>query len=229
MSDISTSSLREELQRLDGQRAELMRQVVEAMEFLGTTPVGLTAPLVDADGFPRDDCDLYAVRRARQVVNRGRNDIKAIETSMHEKLAVLHEESQEKAKQQMERDDEARRKGKADTVEHERRMCLVHEMFKKPPFVRVVMTAAGSPGGLAGLTAGDLVVQYGEVDAAAVAARGFGEMARVTANHEDKMLSVWVKRRSGEGVAEDLVELFLVPKSWAGDGLIGCEFEPCLQ
>ncbi|RNF12060.1 putative proteasome 26S non-ATPase subunit 9 [Trypanosoma conorhini] len=226
MPSTSTSPLRGELLRLDEQRAELMRQVEEAMEFLRTTPVGLTGPLVDAEGFPRDDCDLYAVRRARQMVSCGQNDLKAMEASMHEKLAMLHEESQAEAKRQMERDEEARRKGKADAVERRRRVRLVDEMSKKPPFVRVVKALTDSPGAQAGLTAGDLILQYGEVDAAVVAARGFGEMARVTGSHEGKTLSVWVKRRGG--AAETVVELLLVPKSWEGSGLIGCEFEPCL-
>ncbi|EKG07670.1 proteasome 26S non-ATPase subunit 9, putative [Trypanosoma cruzi] len=222
-----TSSLREELLRLDEQRTAVMRQIEEAMAFLNTTPVGLNGPLVDGEGFPRNDCDLYAVRRARQAVICGRNDLTALENSMHEKLALLHEENQEEATKQMERDNEARRKGKSDALQREQRMRLVREMSKKSPFVRVLTTSANSPGAQAGLTAGDLIVQYGEIDAVTVAAKGFGEMARATASHEGKMISVWVKRK---GAAEDeAVEILLVPTRWAGSGLIGCEFEPCLQ
>ncbi|KAF5217088.1 hypothetical protein ECC02_010064 [Trypanosoma cruzi] len=222
-----TSSSREELLRLDEERAAVMRQIEEAMAFLNTTPVGLDGPLVDGEGFPRNDCDLYAVRRARQAVICGRNDLKALENSMHEKLALLHEENQEEATKQMERDNEARRKGKSEAVQREQRRRLVREMSKKSPFVRVLTTSANSPGAQAGLTAGDLIVQYGEIDATTVTAKGFGEMARVTASHEGKMISVWVKRK---GEAEDeAVEILLVPTRWAGSGLIGCEFEPCLQ
>ncbi|ORC83607.1 putative proteasome 26S non-ATPase subunit 9 [Trypanosoma theileri] len=239
MADGSPSTLREELLSLDAQRLTIVQAMEEAMAFLDTTPVGMHAPLVDEEGFPRDDCDLYAVRKARHTVNCGKNDLKSIETAMHEKLALLHEKNQEEAKQQMQQagkkseEDEKDQQEKKRKIEEEERKKRIREISGKTPFVRVVSVAMGSPGAEAGLTAGDLILQYGSLDAAGISLHGWEEMGRVTSTHEGQMLTVWIRREEGEEQGEENVvnearELFIVPQRWAGGGLLGCAFEPCI-
>nr|CCC92331.1 putative proteasome 26S non-ATPase subunit 9 [Trypanosoma congolense IL3000] len=216
------STLRAELRELESKRYEVMKKIEEAMAFLDTTPVGLRGSLVDSEGFPRDDCDLFAVRRARQTVNCGHNDLKSLETTIHEKLIQLHEECREEAEEQMRRDamknNKNNMKAAGDGGEHAQ---LQKEMADKKPFVRIVRVVSGSPAAEAGLTAEDLVVQYGDLDAEKVLAGGYSEMTRVTSSHEGKMMRVWVRSASGE-----VRELFVVPQKWKGDGLLGCTFEP---
>ncbi|KAH9584272.1 Nas2 [Trypanosoma melophagium] len=243
MSDDSRATLREELLSLDAQRLKVLQDIEEAMVFLNSTPVGLHSSLLDEAGFPRDDCDLYAVRQARHTVNCGKNDLKTIETIMHEKLALLHEKNQEEAKEQMEREAKARKEEeeaednqkKKMQAEDELRKKRIREISFKSPFVRVAGVAVRSPGAEAGLTSGDLILQYGDLDAAGVLARGLEEMGRVTSTHEGRMLTVWVKREEEEqkegerddaNIVNEAREVFIVPQRWAGGGLLGCSFEP---
>lgn len=80
---------------------EKINELTAAMSYLNSTPVGLSAPLVDSDGFPRDDLDLYAISAARHTVACAQNDLKAIEETLYEKLNALHEETRQLAKEQM--------------------------------------------------------------------------------------------------------------------------------
>lgn len=56
-----------------------MNEITSAMSYLNSTPVGLNEPLVDSEGFPRDDLDLYAISGARHTVACVQNDLRAIE------------------------------------------------------------------------------------------------------------------------------------------------------
>ncbi|KEG06615.1 proteasome 26S non-ATPase subunit 9, partial [Trypanosoma grayi] len=143
MSSDTPSALREELLQLDTQRDAVMKKTEEAIAFLATTPVGLDGSLVDEEGFPRDDCDLYAVRHARHTVNCGRNDLKTIEAAMYEKLAQLHEANHEEAHRQMQEDEAARSSARAATAALEQQQQQQkRSVAGKPPFVRVVSAAA---------------------------------------------------------------------------------------
>ncbi|KAG8343437.1 GRASP55 65 PDZ like domain [Trypanosoma vivax] len=216
---MSLVSLQEELMQLHAQREDIFKTIKEAMSFLETTPVGLRGSLVDEEGFPRDDCDLYAVRRARHTVNCAQNDLKAIEATMFEKLEQLH-----MAKRETTTMEEVVNESKQRDMLAEKKRAIQRCMSAKKPFVRVVSVREGSPAAEAGLTAGHCIVQYGEVDAEVVRSQGLGEMARVTSSHEGKTLQVWV--RSHDDSVSEAMELFIVPQRWAGEGLLGCMFEP---
>lgn len=51
----------------------------------------LRSPLVDADGFPRADIDVYAVRGARVRIIELRNDLDAIITSIGKALEAVYD------------------------------------------------------------------------------------------------------------------------------------------
>lgn len=40
--------------------------------------IGMRDPLVDADGYPRNDIDVYQVRHARHQINTLQNDLKSL-------------------------------------------------------------------------------------------------------------------------------------------------------
>jgi len=52
--------------------------------------VGLKGPLIDREGYPRSDIDIYAVRTARQKVLCLQNDHKALMKLIESKLHDLH-------------------------------------------------------------------------------------------------------------------------------------------
>ncbi|EPY31973.1 26S proteasome non-ATPase regulatory subunit 9 [Strigomonas culicis] len=104
-------SIKEELLRLQEEKDKYEAELKESLEYLASTPVGLDKPLLDEEGFPRGDCDLYAIRGARNRVSCRRNDLKALQERMYEKLVELQSSTHEEATQQMVADEEDRRRG----------------------------------------------------------------------------------------------------------------------
>lgn len=74
--------------KLDKERNAISAEIALAKEQLG--PVGTDAPLVDAEGFPRADVDLLAVRTLRQRVVVLTNDYKAKQREIDTLLQQLH-------------------------------------------------------------------------------------------------------------------------------------------
>ena len=65
-----------ELGRLDGRKKEMESTMTALTAALG--PMGLDVPLVDADGFPRGDVDVYQIRQDRHRLITLQNDYKAL-------------------------------------------------------------------------------------------------------------------------------------------------------
>ena len=53
----------------------------------------MTTPLVDQDGFPRADMDLYAVRHARRRIHELRNDLRDVMNEIEKALQVVYDPS----------------------------------------------------------------------------------------------------------------------------------------
>lgn len=223
IADMDGAALREELRRLDTQKTELEARLTEALQYLASTPVGLRGKLLDAEGFPRDDCDLYAVRTARQTADATRNDLRGIGERLHALLAALHGQTREAAELQMVQDAAARRQRQAAAEARGRRLAEVRRVARLPACLAVARVEAGSPAAEAGLCEGMRVLQFGSVTAAELAASGLAALAQETATNEGAPVSVWV-RKPGE-LDEDPSELVLVPQRWSGPGLLGCALD----
>ena len=71
-SDVSRSSILQ----LDRQRKDLEDELKELLDVLRGQGVGMEEQLVDEEGFPRNDIDVYQVRHARHRIICIRNDLK---------------------------------------------------------------------------------------------------------------------------------------------------------
>lgn len=89
----NTEAMRAELLRLEAQRKELEGELTTWEQVLTSQGVGLTESLVDKDGFPRADLDIYQIRTARNKVITIQNDIKSLTKVMETKLFALHDAS----------------------------------------------------------------------------------------------------------------------------------------
>ena len=197
-----------------------------AVEYLSKAGVGMHEPLVDSDGFPRSDVDIIAIRKARNFVARGRNDLKDMELKHEELIAEIHGQTRPEAHKQMTVDDVERAAKSAAAAEKAQRMQRESTMRAKPPFLKVVHVAPRSPGFVAGLVAGDVIVKYGSIEKADCLLRqggAFEAIGSYTRESEGRLIDVWVIRDDdGKGVHE----LALVPqRGWGGDGLLGCSFD----
>lgn len=217
------AELKTELTEANQRRAVLEKNISDAMALLDTTPVGLHGPLVDDEGFPRNDVDLYAVRSARNTVVTGRNDLREVEERLHELLCELHTATADAARRQMEEDDALRAQRRREVEALQRRQQQVSSMRQRQPFLSVEAVADGSPAAVAGVQPGDDVVALGPVDTVAFQHLGLSGLSAEVTAHEGMMMPLWVLR----GVErKEAVELPLVPQKWRGDGLIGCQLKP---
>eukprot|EP00662_Eupelagonemidae_sp_cell21_P025052 gene25052-56948_t len=71
------------------------RELQEHVDALARTPAGMDQPLVDAEGYPRDDCDLMAVRTHRNRAVCLRNDLKQVMLDAEAALHKVHELARE--------------------------------------------------------------------------------------------------------------------------------------
>lgn len=100
-----SSRLRQLLHERQKQQSIWESEIVGALAVLQTQKnVGMSESLVDHEGFPRDDVDVYAVRQARNTVSTRRNDLKKLGDELKILLeaifAVLAREQQQQQRQQ---------------------------------------------------------------------------------------------------------------------------------
>uniref|UniRef100_A0A8D0KNC3 26S proteasome non-ATPase regulatory subunit 9 n=1 Tax=Salvator merianae TaxID=96440 RepID=A0A8D0KNC3_SALMN len=165
--------------------------------------VGMNEPLVDVEGYPRADVDIYQVRTARHSIICLQNDHKAIMEQVEKALHQLHA-----------RDKEKREKDEAEAQAEARRQ----NQPLPQPFARVNAVTPGSPASFSGLQVDDEIVEFGSVNTRNF--RSLQNIAMVVEHSEGKPLSVTVIR-GGEKV-----HLGLTPKRWSGKGLLGCNILP---
>ncbi|KAM4577532.1 26S proteasome non-ATPase regulatory subunit 9 [Odontesthes bonariensis] len=182
---------------------EIEEQIKAYYDVLEDQGVGVEGPLVDGEGFPRADINLYQIRTARHNISCLQNDHKAIMADIEEALHKLH--AREKAKREqdeMEAQEEAM----------ERQVALPR------PFARVDAVTEGSPASGAGLRVGDEVIEFGSVNTENF--QNLQNIASVVQHSEGKPLRVSVIR------AGQKAQMSLTPQRWAGRGLLGCNIVP---
>nr|XP_020511573.1 26S proteasome non-ATPase regulatory subunit 9 isoform X2 [Labrus bergylta] len=165
--------------------------------------VGVEGPLVDEEGFPRADVNLYQIRAARHDISCLQNDHKAIMVEIEEALHQLH--AREKAKREQ---DEAGAQGDAMEL----------QVTLPPPFARVDAVTQGSPACGAGLRVGDEVIEFGSVNTGNF--QNLQNIASVVQHSEGKPLRVSVIRGGQKA------QMSLTPQRWSGRGLLGCNIVP---
>ncbi|TGZ65517.1 hypothetical protein CRM22_005830 [Opisthorchis felineus] len=141
---------------LSSRKASLEREIQTFSEVLQANGnVGLHAPLVDREGFPRSDIDLVAVRVARNNIIRLNNDHKQVMNELEGCLHHLHEL--------------ARQAGPAPQTEVKEEPKIQSTTTAKAPQLRAFLVVEEvQPGGVAesvGLEVGDRITQFGSVSA----------------------------------------------------------------
>ncbi|XP_015781061.1 26S proteasome non-ATPase regulatory subunit 9 [Tetranychus urticae] len=90
MSSEESEKVRKELLDLQKKRADLEQEILVYQDILKSLNIGMNEPLVDKEGFPRNDVDIYQVRTARNKIVCLSNDCKALTEQMEKKLHEFH-------------------------------------------------------------------------------------------------------------------------------------------
>ncbi|XP_015584998.1 26S proteasome non-ATPase regulatory subunit 9 [Cephus cinctus] len=170
-------------------------------EILDSNHVGMNDPLVDNDGYPRQDIDVYQVRHARNRIIYLQNDHKALMKKIEEGLYEFH----------------SYMRGQTDDSIPAATSSL-QETILLDPFLRVNLVLPGSPAEIAGIQIEDLILEFGSIDAQNF--KSLKDIADVVEHSRYKSVIVKIKR----GI--NTTTLSLIPRPWSGKGLLGCNVVP---
>jgi 26S proteasome non-ATPase regulatory subunit 9 len=152
--------------------------------------------LVDEDGYPRSDIDVYAVRVARNKVIRLQNDHKMLMGDIEKGLHTLHAREREQRRSESYSDETADQGGTGIQS-----------------FAEINSVAKNSPAEQAGLCVGDKLVQFGSISCENF--RNLKDIGSLVQFSIERDIRVCVLRSSCQ------VNLTLTPRRWAGKGLLG--------
>jgi 26S proteasome non-ATPase regulatory subunit 9 len=192
------------------QKQEIERKMSENNQILiEEGNIGMEGNLVDRDGYPRSDIDLYKVRHARQQIICLQNDYKTLMKEIEREIIEIHSKSNsDKIVEKL-------------NVAHEEDMTLNHK-----PFARITQVDTDSPAFEAGLKQNDEIVQFGPLIHSNTN-KNLSEIASLVKNSINKIILLNVLRVNSENELETkLVKIKLVPKQWSGHGVLGCRIVP---
>lgn len=165
----------------------------------------LRSPLVDPDGFPRADIDIFSVRSARVRIIELRNDLDAVMTAIGKALEGVYDPTSETQAQ-----------ASSNVVAN------TETGISLKPFAKINGVAPGSPAADAGLQREDLVVKFGTLTQRSFLSSSMEPLVTLVADSENRSLLITVLR----GAEQQVTRLILTPQKWGGRGLLGCHIVP---
>ncbi|XP_027432845.2 26S proteasome non-ATPase regulatory subunit 9 [Zalophus californianus] len=199
-----------DVQELIRRKEEIEAQIKANYDVLESQKgVGMNEPLVDCEGYPRSDVDLYQVRTARHNIVCLQNDHQAIMKQVEKALHQLHARDKEK---------QARDMAEAHREAMSRNQGQREGLSPPQAFAKVNGISPGSPASIAGLQVDDEILEFGSVNTQNF--QSLHNIGSVVQHSEGKPLNVTVIRRGEKH------QLRLVPTRWAGKGLLGCNIIP---
>ncbi|XP_067862411.1 26S proteasome non-ATPase regulatory subunit 9 isoform X1 [Heptranchias perlo] len=200
----STSVTVADVQQMMKKKDTIEAQIKAYYDILkGQNSAGMDEPLVDIEGYPRTDIDVYEVRTARHNIICLQNDHKALMKQIEKALHQLHARDREKH-----RLDEA--EAHQETMEQENSVLSA--------FAKIDTVSPGSPASISGLQVGDEIIEFGSVNTHNF--QNLQNIATVVQHSEGKPLSITIIR-NGQNI-----HIGLTPQRWSGRGLLGCNIVP---
>jgi len=169
---------------------------------------GISGSLLDAEGFPRSDIDVAAVRSSRQRLAILRNDHKDITEKIDQNLQILLSGGHL-------RDSPMPPQRRTDAATSENPTPMDEDAIVRLPFAVVDEIFDGSPAASDGLQRGDQILKFGSVDGGE---NLVSRLAREGQTNQGSAIPVIVMRRGVQ------VNLNVTPRPWSGRGLLGCHF-----
>ena len=91
----SQPATREHVMSLMARKESLEAEIKALYEVLASQNVGMDSALVDEEGYPRADVDVYQVRHARHDIRCKENDLKSLMKEIEAGLHSLHSQAKE--------------------------------------------------------------------------------------------------------------------------------------
>ncbi|XP_055698209.1 26S proteasome non-ATPase regulatory subunit 9 [Phlebotomus papatasi] len=213
------SMKKEEVLKLMEEKAKLERKLADLNQILEANNVGMEDPLVDADGFPRSDIDVYQVRIARQQIICTRNDLKGLMGQIEQGLEHYFAEQRANGAAGTSSGTSTTTKLANYTENGGISVVSARETpSAQTPICKVNLVATGGPAEQAGFRVGDEVIEFGSLNASNF--RELTQIADIVKNQQDSVIKVKIRRQNR------LLPLDLIPRVWSGRGLLGCNVIP---
>merc|ERR1711971_1109009 len=146
------SYTREDALKLNDEKIKIEKEISDCKSVLDSeADVGMNGPLIDSEGYPRNDIDIVKVRTARQRIICLMNDHKEIMKKISDALEFIHQQNSNGTLI-------------ANTNEESMNQLNIEDSPKEEgpkPFVKIDLVSEGSPADDAGLKVGDLVIEFG--------------------------------------------------------------------
>ncbi|CUA68788.1 26S proteasome non-ATPase regulatory subunit 9 [Rhizoctonia solani] len=203
---------------LMAERDQVDQQLQAHISILSSHGATMSTTLVDAQGFPRADIDIVAVRTARVRVIELRNDRARLTDAIAQALVDVHNTApQNPVGVKINGVNGVSGPSPAGTPEPPATI----QALTLVPFARVDGVAPDSPAQQAGLQREDLILTFGGLTAQSFSNSSLQPLAQLVASHENRQLAVKVRRNETE------VTLDFTPRSgWGGRGMLGCHIVP---
>lgn len=198
---------KQQLAHLTRRKMDLEADIASQKATLDANGVGMNEPLVDNEGYPRSDIDVYKVRHARHRIICLLNDHKALMKDIERGLHTYHTALAQNG-------NIATASENLD-IEHMDDSAVT---AAARAFAVVSNVEVGSPADVAGLQSGDHILRFGSVNAGNF--QDVKEIATVVRHSIGRRVNVVVRRNA------DDVPIILVPKQWTGKGVLGCAIRP---
>ncbi|PVD27250.1 hypothetical protein C0Q70_12405 [Pomacea canaliculata] len=184
------------IQKKDAIESEIkeMSDVLESQK-----GVGMKGPLVDAEGYPRADIDIFSVRHARHRIACLQTDHTNVMKEIEEELHRIHlQVRQQRGHEEMPMEVSP----------------AVSPSNQAQPFARIDRVDATSPAAVGGLEVGDEIVQFGSVSAENF--RNLQQIGEVVQHSVGRPIRIQVLRNNQP------LAVSITPGPWSGRGNLGC-------
>jgi 26S proteasome regulatory subunit N4 len=185
------------------QKEEIEREIEEHGSTLREeVNIGMSGNLVDSEGYPRADIDIYKVRLARQRINVLQNDYNKLLEDIDKELGDYHLK-----------------------LKHKESLALNEPVKLHLSFLKVTQIDQESPAQEAGLQLNDEIIQFGPYVEDTVDKK-LTKIAELVKSNENKIILLNVSRFNDETKLRENLKIKLIPKKWCGHGLLGCKIVP---
>lgn len=215
--NVSESSIvRKRLETLSAQRfsleteAEAIHSELTSPGLNGEPPAGIKDSLIDSEGYPRGDVDIYNIKAKRKRLAEINTDHKALMKLIESELSKLH------ACKDYDVVVTATTAGAEGGTDKQQRTDSSASTTVPLAVLDEILT--GSPAADAGIKELDLLMRFGHVDSSTPGA--LNEIVALVKKSVGLRVPLVIKRGS------ETKSLILVPAVWGGRGLLGCHLGP---
>jgi 26S proteasome non-ATPase regulatory subunit 9 len=179
----------------------------------GEKPAGVKDSLVDEEGFPRGDIDIFNVRNKRHRLAEINTDHKEVMKQLEQIIPKLTQLNYERHPQPPTKSPPA-----SEAAQNDPAPSSVFQSSAFKPIAILDQILEGSPAFTAGIKQGDELIQFGNITAED--SQAFGSIAKLVGESISQSIPLKVRRKGS------LLDMNLVPRTWGGRGLLGCHLSP---